>query len=164
MPVTEIKSPMFPISEIIHQFKYPTALHLAIVKAPHCCQGPFLQLSPGCLSHTVRTCAVHSLGSCFCRSFLFKNIPTPMLILYLFSSNLDSLVLFHSYISCSVDVSFYLFWSFNVRQIGIPPSKITTTLPSSDGTLVGSNILRSYEAYTALNYIATAALSSHIFE
>lgn len=87
-----------------------------------------------------------------------------MLILYLFSSNLDSLVLFHSYISCSVDVSFYLFCSFDVRQIGIPPSKITTTLPSSHGTLVGSNILRSYEAYTALNYIATAALSSHIFE
>lgn len=53
---------------------------------------------------------------------------------------------------------------FDVRQTGIPPSKITTILPSSDGTLAGSNILQSYEAYTALNYIAVAALSSHIFE
>lgn len=53
---------------------------------------------------------------------------------------------------------------FNVRQTGTSPSEITTILRSSNGTLTGSNILPSYEAYTALNYTAAAALSSHIFE
>lgn len=115
IPATEIKSPMFPFPKIIPQFKYSTALHLVIVKAPHCWQGTFLKVSAGSVSHIIHTCEVHSQGSCFCCSFLLKNIPTPMLILYLFSSNLDSLVLFHSYISCSVDMSFYLFWSFRCK-------------------------------------------------
>lgn len=88
-----------------------------------------------------------------------------MLILYLFGSNLDSLVLFHSYISRFKFMCTFIYSKvFNVREAGIPPSKITTLLPSSNGTLARSNILQSYEAYTALNYIAVAALSSHIFE
>lgn len=41
---------------------------------------------------------------------------------------------------------FVYFEVFDVRQPGIPPSKITTVLPPSDGTLAGSNILQSYEA------------------
>lgn len=115
IPATEIKSPMFPFSEIIPQFKYSTAGHQVIAESPLCGQGALLKVSAGYVSHMVHTCEVHSLGSRFCCSFLLKNIPTPMLILYLFSSNLDSLVLFHSYISCSVDMSFYLFWSFRCK-------------------------------------------------
>lgn len=115
IPATEIKSPVFPFSKIIPQFKYLTAWHQVIPKAPHCRQGPLSKVSAVYVSHMVHTCEVHSLGSRFCCSFLLKNIPTPMLILYLFSSNLDSLVLFHSYISCSVDRSLYLFWSFRCK-------------------------------------------------
>lgn len=37
-------------------------------------------------------------------------------------------------------------------------------LPSAEVTFTGSNILQSYEACIALNYIAVPARSSHIFE
>lgn len=112
MPATEMKSPMFPLYKIIPQLKYSTALHLVIVNAPLCWQGTFLKVSAKYVSHSVHTCAVHSLGSCFCHSFCLKNIPTHMLILFLFSSNVNSLVVFNSYISCSVDRAFYLSVSF----------------------------------------------------
>lgn len=111
-PVTEIKSPMFPFSKIIPQFKYSTAAHLVIVQGPQCWWGTFFKVSAGYLPSYIPVQSIPWEVAYF-SSFRLKNIPTPMLILYLFSSNLDSLVLFHSYISCSiVDLSFYLFWSF----------------------------------------------------
>lgn len=52
---------------------------------------------------------------------------------------------------------------FDVSRTGMPPSKITTIIPCSNGTLAGSNILQSHQAYSALNNIAVTALSTQFW-
>lgn len=52
---------------------------------------------------------------------------------------------------------------FDVSRTGMPPSKITTIIPCSDGRLAGSNILPSHQPYSALNNIAVTALSAQFW-
>lgn len=115
MSGTEITPPTFPFSKILPHHKYARAPFPSHGSGTSPLTRQWLESSYWLFGHTVLTCAVHSRGSCIFHSFLLKNIPIHMLASYLFSSNLDALVLFHGYISCSIAVSFHLFWSFQCK-------------------------------------------------